>query len=392
MILCTSCSKENKDSAKFCTGCGNNISSPELAYQTPEPPLLPTENKILCHQCGRQNKENAKYCVGCGNSLAPSLLKMELGQENAIHKEEKKEDAAIQETPQQIVAAQVLTEKPEVVQEYIPEPQHRQENLFDTNEIPDTSPAVINEKDGERNTYESINTAEGFITEPNPILTEDAYSTNYITEQIEEDRQSEENAVSAEEITEDSYPPYPEKRSYRSAFWITGILILAAVGIGALFYFQKSPSVNSSGQKPNTNNTDSFKIGLKSANTLKKSGIPAVTSAHSPDSVKAKINVNSPGNTQTSIVDNFKYLAISQITTDLFNKQLCEGLVFTGKGQKLSVAGFFPDIPFQKRLLDNDPVTITVNVKDPSEDKSCTVELFYKKDGNKFHFENYAEK
>lgn len=74
------------------------------------------------------------------------------------------------------------------------------------------------------------------------------------------------------------------------------------------------------------------------------------------------------------------------------SRQLCDGLVYTGQGQSLSVTGFFPDTGFQKNLADNGSVTVNVNFRDLTENKSCTVEVFYRKNGNKFSFENYAEK
>jgi len=71
MLLCNKCGKENKDSSKFCTGCGSIIiTAIQPAIRMGDTPLTETGNSgFLCTQCGKQNKGSAKFCVTCGYKL-----------------------------------------------------------------------------------------------------------------------------------------------------------------------------------------------------------------------------------------------------------------------------------------------------------------------------------
>jgi len=51
MTRCSKCGKDNKDTAKFCTGCGARLSR-------------------SCPQCGAAVPPEAKFCTECGSSLA----------------------------------------------------------------------------------------------------------------------------------------------------------------------------------------------------------------------------------------------------------------------------------------------------------------------------------
>lgn len=90
--------------------------------------------------------------------------------------------------------------------------------------------------------------------------------------------------------------------------------------------------------------------------------------------------------------DNFTYLTVSQIKKDLLNKPLCEGLIYTGEDQKLIILGGLPDNIYQKKLDLFGPVTIKIQFKDDTENKGCSVEIFYKKGNNKFNYITYVQK
>lgn len=90
--------------------------------------------------------------------------------------------------------------------------------------------------------------------------------------------------------------------------------------------------------------------------------------------------------------DKFNYLTLIQIKNDLLNRPLCEGLTYTGLDQKLTVTGNVPDKEYQKKLDLYGGVTIRINFKDLSENKSCIVEIFYKKREHKFDLITHAEK
>ena len=88
----------------------------------------------------------------------------------------------------------------------------------------------------------------------------------------------------------------------------------------------------------------------------------------------------------------FIYLTLNQIKIDLLNKPLCEGITFTAKNQLFTITGGLPDITSQNKLDLLDAITVRIHLKDIDLNKSCTVELFYRKKDNKFDFLNYAEK
>ena len=49
-LICSNCSHENLDDAKFCENCGQTLEQ-------------------ICNKCGTQNKAEAKFCRSCGNDL-----------------------------------------------------------------------------------------------------------------------------------------------------------------------------------------------------------------------------------------------------------------------------------------------------------------------------------
>ena len=53
-IRCAKCGAENRDTAKFCDGCGTPI-------------------EAKCSSCGTFNRAGARFCDGCGTALSSQL-------------------------------------------------------------------------------------------------------------------------------------------------------------------------------------------------------------------------------------------------------------------------------------------------------------------------------
>lgn len=54
-MKCSNCGKENDESSKFCTGCGNKL---EKKIEV-----------IFCPNCGKDNPIDSNFCNGCGTKL-----------------------------------------------------------------------------------------------------------------------------------------------------------------------------------------------------------------------------------------------------------------------------------------------------------------------------------
>jgi hypothetical protein len=52
-VNCSSCSHENRESARFCGGCGQPLST-----------------TVRCAACGTDNPRDQRFCDECGNALA----------------------------------------------------------------------------------------------------------------------------------------------------------------------------------------------------------------------------------------------------------------------------------------------------------------------------------
>ncbi|MBE0549839.1 MAG: zinc-ribbon domain-containing protein, partial [Rubrivivax sp.] len=65
--LCPTCGVENRDSAKFCRGCGRSL-VPLVAE--------PTQPTVACPACASPNSPGATFCTKCGRGLhvPPALL------------------------------------------------------------------------------------------------------------------------------------------------------------------------------------------------------------------------------------------------------------------------------------------------------------------------------
>lgn len=66
-MICKICGAENKDSAKFCSSCGNRIEIPQ-----PETNLDPVPEHNYCSRCGTDNDPVASFCMSCGARLRSS--------------------------------------------------------------------------------------------------------------------------------------------------------------------------------------------------------------------------------------------------------------------------------------------------------------------------------
>lgn len=89
-MVCSKCGTENKEGAKFCRECGEELAAPaaaqaptpEAALQpaasaTPQPAAAPEPQpaaaepgeQVFCSQCGTANKAGSQFCKNCGAQL-----------------------------------------------------------------------------------------------------------------------------------------------------------------------------------------------------------------------------------------------------------------------------------------------------------------------------------
>src|SRR6516165_7073298 len=52
-MRCATCGADNRETAKFCAGCGAQLA-------------------LKCPSCGTANRSGAKFCDSCGKALAPA--------------------------------------------------------------------------------------------------------------------------------------------------------------------------------------------------------------------------------------------------------------------------------------------------------------------------------
>jgi ribosomal protein L40E len=70
-VICSKCHAVNLENAKFCIGCGNELSKPPVyTLKINEP----KSNLIVCPGCGTENKIGSKFCIGCGTNLLESSV------------------------------------------------------------------------------------------------------------------------------------------------------------------------------------------------------------------------------------------------------------------------------------------------------------------------------
>ncbi len=69
MKVCTKCSHNNEDDAKFCVKCGEGLEAQHKAQSQIE------IETMQCVNCGYNNKKGVKFCGNCGSSLASDTIK-----------------------------------------------------------------------------------------------------------------------------------------------------------------------------------------------------------------------------------------------------------------------------------------------------------------------------
>jgi len=425
-FLCTQCGKQNKEHARFCVGCGNKLEASVPQVQQQEP----VNNDFLCTQCGKQNRESDKFCLVCGNKLGPSLLQdttesNDTATQEPLHtgadKVQPEDPPAAVDIPviakeegiiipselkspvygEAVVAEDTFKQTETDFLPYVPleeeKPVFSDEPLADPLPLQEEIPpvAVVEKKPGEQEApdkayqpnYGSAYSDSGTMASGKEIEKEEIRKpvyTSYGKETLPEED---------EEEIPDIIPlrgnNYAGKKRRKVFIVTTGILLLAGLCVAAFYIFDMGTDSSTS------NMHDAFDHISTAPVQKKDSVIPSNLDNIAKMNDSARITNPKTDTTSTVVTtkpDNFRYLSVGQIKNDLMSRQLCDGLVYTGQGQSLSVTGFFPDTGFQKNLADNGSVTVNVNFRDLTENKSCTVEVFYRKNGNKFSFENYAEK
>jgi hypothetical protein len=76
-MKCLVCQTENRDSARFCKGCGSTF---EVATATPPPPT-PAIAGASCLHCGQVNRPGLKFCGACGKRIDGALPQAAIPQE-----------------------------------------------------------------------------------------------------------------------------------------------------------------------------------------------------------------------------------------------------------------------------------------------------------------------
>lgn len=200
------------------------------------------------------------------------------------------------------------------------------------------------------------------------------------------------------------------------------VLIISSIGVLVLGYFlfirkdinknanNDISAHNSSEQKLNNDTTVLLsRVSKDSLNNSSENEQPQIKISDKPQQLNSNEQLRNntedtsseklmsilkePSNTDNDKgFNDFIYLTSGQIKRDLINKPLCEGLTYTGENQKLIILGGLPDNIYQKKLDLLGGVTIRVLFKEETENKSCTLEVFYKKREKKFDLVTYAEK
>lgn len=302
----------------------------------------------FCNKCGHRNNDTAKFCIKCGNTMLKK------------------------------VSHNFLTSAIEVV---------------DEKKKPDVLP-LQNEKS------ENLNLHNEAIVAPNE---------DYVS--------SEQAEIVSNDVTEIE-PDEAKKTSLKKI--MLPILAIALIGIVALiFYFLFENEKSKILSNKTTVQTDSLKNGpvsviQQSAETvdLVKKSSPAekiVIQIDPPKSTTEEIkkplnnltkqesnleirSAEESENLNIKSSDNFHYLSVKQISNDLDYKPMCEGITYNEEVQKFVVLGGLPDKNYQEKLDQFRNITIRIQFRNVSENKTCNVEVFYKKVGNKFEFVTYAEK
>lgn len=100
MIYCGHCGHPNRDTAKFCVGCGNKFDAPDAVLpfaSASHPPALPVAAPaatpipppesvgVPCPTCQQPNRVGAKFCRHCSGPIATTRKCPHCGGENRLH-------------------------------------------------------------------------------------------------------------------------------------------------------------------------------------------------------------------------------------------------------------------------------------------------------------------
>lgn len=408
MVFCKKCGKENKDFSKFCTGCGNDMStSTQIPQQNNLSSKEMADNQVLCTQCGNQNKESAKFCIKCGSSLALSGKPVAMPVSSVNNENEIYTKLPVVEPDVPIIDNSTTGEVAATIS--------AQQNKTDVNDV-----GIINTTVAENI---SIETTNNQVIEP--IIEE------MPVEQILPGMKDEQNETTGNEheidliantpkLIEEEHLEYPQKKSKKTVFWL--ICILVVVGLGIFFIFGNPFNTNINANKLSVKDTsdqgstipikvnDSFiksniirdtnaknmNEPIKQDSTTKKEADSVLNATNNTvnkniDSTKMHLNVQSAqmGKPTTTFYHLNKY----QIKTDLQGLELCEEITFRlDQDMTMTILKGLRDEESQTKLDLYTEMKVTVFVVDKTKNKSCTVELVYQKDRNKFTLTNHAEK
>lgn len=228
MVFCNKCGKENNDSTKFCTGCGNNLlTSIQPVHQHENMPLKEmASNGFLCPQCGKQNKENAKFCIVCGNSLTLSVPPVLLQVDIPITEISSNELLCTKCGKQNKESAKFCIVCGNRLSPSLQESMQQQTNIGIQEQV------INNENDiGQITMPAELNT-----TNSENIKDEEDYVDKY-------NNQTEKSTPELIPIIEEDYTTKPKKKRKKIIFWVIGILVVVS-GIGAFFLFGNTSGIN----------------------------------------------------------------------------------------------------------------------------------------------------
>jgi hypothetical protein len=278
---------------------------------------------------------------------------------------------------------------------------HEDKSETDANEFKDES-----QQQADANP-EEINPVFVDIPEPENKMTTDAAPLKTV-----EPVQQEERSYLPETQEETSYQ-YDKKKKKKNIALAAAILIFTC-GIGAIFLFSNLFKIAEGSSAVNKNIPQDSTIVVKEiaadtsvspANADSQASqpeqvvpIPVKDNVSAAPDLKAKepekINtVAEPGVYTDKIQQNgFVFLSKAQVLNSLLNKPLCEGMVYTGPGQKIIFTSAFPGKEYQQAMGLYGTIRINIILEDELTGKSCRVEIIYKKDKSGFEMENYAQK
>ena len=245
------------------------------------------------------------------------------------------------------------------------------------------------------------------VEKETPVQPQEIFAEDFIS-YTKEPAKDEENEPVMNEIFEKDQPP-PKRERKKTVILAAAVLILIFAGLAVYLLFFNTSETTAGASLDNNETVQAPMIPNKEITTLVNEVvtdssiqivIPVTDTPVSyganmtkkKDSLMVNPVVNQTGTVNTLREPGFLNLTKNQIKNDLLNKLLCEGLTYTGLGQKLSIIGAIPSIEQQRIIGLYGTIRIRVAVVDETDNKSCQAEMIYKKDRNKFDLENYVEK